>query len=85
MNSVSDNYKAVFERVAVVDVDASSALLSGVTTVVMCALVMAVGVSAFQLWSSGEYDEGQAFICVLRSVAMLFVLTAVMLYMRHSA
>lgn len=80
-----DKYKEVFERVAVVDVATSSALLSGLTTVAMCTLVGVVTLSAFKGWSDGSCDEGQALTYVMRSIAMLFLLTAMMIYMRQAS
>ena len=78
-------YQSIFEHASAIGVDTSLALLSGLTTIAMCILVGAVAISAFQLWSRGDCDEAQAFTYVARSVMMLFLLVAMMLYMRQTA
>jgi hypothetical protein len=79
------DYQSIFEQVSAIEVDVSSALLSGLVTVAMCVLVGAVSLSAFQLWSGGDCDEAGALAYVARSLVMLFLLTAMMLYMHQAA
>ncbi len=82
-----ERVRDIFERVSGIGLQGSEALLSGVATAAAVFLVIAVAQAAFRRWSdTGEdgIDEMELLAYLLRALLLLFVLGAMMFYMKRS-